>query len=237
MCIKDALLFNVVMLFASNTPVFSVRVPAIITLWLFVSPLLLFTVKLLMFPVNVPSGILCDDEPLNTTVAAALLASIFPEVLIMFPFKVKVLEPTVKVPEESDSVVPLPMVSAPVKLLFAENTAPLALVTVKEPELPKLLVPVIKNWPVPEATVQELTPPNPVMPFLKILLPFPPHVIVMPLANSNLPLNTVALPPPTDVRFCSNLKIGISDVTFGKKVTPDALKFEVELYSNIAPSL
>ena len=226
-----------VTLFASNTPAVRVRVPEIITLWLFVSPLLLFTVKLLMFPVNVPSGILCDDEPLNTTVAVALLASMFPEVLLMLPFKVKVLEPMVKIPEASDNVVPLPMVSAPVKLVLAENTTPLALVTVKEPELPKLLVPVIKNWPVPEATVQELTPPNPVMPFLKVLLPFPPHVIVMPFASSNLPLNTVALPPPTDVKLCSNLKIGVSDVTFGKKVTPDALKFEDELYSKIAPSL
>ena len=52
-----------------------------------------------MLPVKVEAGILCADEPLNVTVAEALLASIFPDVRLILPFNVRVFAPTVKVPE------------------------------------------------------------------------------------------------------------------------------------------
>ena len=52
-----------------------------------------------MFPVNVDKGIFCADEPLNVTVAEVLLASIFPNVRVMLPLSVNVVEPTVNVPD------------------------------------------------------------------------------------------------------------------------------------------
>jgi len=51
-----------------------------------------------MLPVKVEAGILCADEPLNVTVAEALLASIFPNVRLILPFIFKVLLPTTRVP-------------------------------------------------------------------------------------------------------------------------------------------
>ena len=52
-----------------------------------------------MLPVKVEAGILCADEPLNVTVAEALLASIFPNVRLILPLIVNVVEPTVNVPD------------------------------------------------------------------------------------------------------------------------------------------
>jgi len=52
-----------------------------------------------MFPVKVEGGILWADEPLNITVAEPLLASIFPDVRVMLPLSVNVVEPTVNVPD------------------------------------------------------------------------------------------------------------------------------------------
>ena len=69
-----------------------------------VNPALLFKVKLLILPVNVDAGIVCAVEPPNTTVAEALLASMFPEPRLIAPFMVKVLAPTVKVPEVKEVV-------------------------------------------------------------------------------------------------------------------------------------
>jgi hypothetical protein len=52
----------------------------------------------------VEAGIVCAVDPPNTIVAEALLASIFPEVVLMLPFKVNVFAPTVRVPEVRVSV-------------------------------------------------------------------------------------------------------------------------------------
>lgn len=57
-----------------------------------------------MLPVNVDAGIDCAVEPLNKTVAEALLASMLPEEVLMLPFMVSVFAPTVRVPEVRVSV-------------------------------------------------------------------------------------------------------------------------------------
>ena len=63
-----------------------------------VNPLLLLSVNLVTLPVKVEAGILCAEEPLKSTIADALLASILPDERLILPLRVRVLAPTVKVP-------------------------------------------------------------------------------------------------------------------------------------------
>ncbi len=86
-------------------------------------PALLFNVKLPTLPVKVDAGNVCSEEPPKTTDAEALLASMLPDVRLMDPFRVIVLAPTVKVPEDNVSVpftvgeVPIVKLPLVVKLL------------------------------------------------------------------------------------------------------------------------
>ena len=112
-------------------------------------------VRLLTAPVNIDAGSVMAEELLNSKVAPALLASMFPLVLVgAVPDIVNVFDPTVKVPFVN--------VKAPTKLTFPYRLTPLArfivkllstkegiFITVPEPpiiilvELPPVTVPVI----------------------------------------------------------------------------------------------
>ena len=97
------------------------------------NPALLFKVKLLILPVNVEAGMLCADEPLNTIVAEALLASILPAVWLMLPFRVKVFAPKDSVPEARLSELG--------KTKERPRVTPLILLIVKDVLLPIVKVP------------------------------------------------------------------------------------------------
>ena len=116
-----------------KVPAVRVRALAIVKLWLLLNPALLFKVRLFIFPVKADAGILCADEPLNTAVADALLASMLPDVRLILPFNVSVLAPTVSVPEVKVSVF------AKVKLLL--KVTPALLLIVKDVFEPSVKVP------------------------------------------------------------------------------------------------
>lgn len=90
-----------------NAPEVSVSVPASVSDSLQLNPALLFSVILLIVPVNRDAGIVCAVEPPNTTVADALLASIFPDVRLMLPLIVSSVAPIFNVPEVNASVFPI----------------------------------------------------------------------------------------------------------------------------------
>ena len=90
-----------------NAPEVSVSVPASVSDSLQLNPAVLFSVILLIVPVNKDAGIDCADEPPNITVADALLASILPDVRLMLPLRVSSVAPIFNVPEVNASVLPI----------------------------------------------------------------------------------------------------------------------------------
>jgi hypothetical protein len=116
-----------------NVPAVKVKVLATVIPWLVLKPELLFKVRLLIFPVNAEAGILCAEDPLNTTVADALLASMLPDVRLMLPLRVRVLAPVVRVPAVRVRVLG--------KIKFLLNVTPELLFIVKDVFEPSVKVP------------------------------------------------------------------------------------------------
>ncbi len=102
----------------------------------------MLNVKLLILPVNVEAGIVCADEPPNTTVAEALLASMLPDVVLMDPLTVNVFAPTESVPEDNVSVPFMVGEALAFKLPFVVKLLNVVALPAKVPVPEKATVPV-----------------------------------------------------------------------------------------------